>query len=144
MICGQHLVGLVGKPSAGKSTFFNAATAFARQRGGGGGGVNRDGNGDNDAILDGAAMAPQPFTTIDPNIGFCLVPAPAGSCPEDEEGSLDALVKHKLVLGSTHGRDTNGRRMLALCLKDVAGLVPGAYQGRGKGNKVRLTFWRET
>jgi len=25
--------------------------------------------------------------------------------------------------------------MLALCLKDVAGLVPGAYQGRGKGNK---------
>ena len=27
-----YTIGLVGKPSAGKSTFFNAATAFARQR----------------------------------------------------------------------------------------------------------------
>eukprot|EP00804_Cyclotella_cryptica_P030762 CCRYP_009169-RA/>CCRYP_009169-RA protein AED:0.12 eAED:0.12 QI:0/0.16/0/1/1/1/7/0/820 len=136
----KYTIGLVGKPSAGKSTFFNAATAFARQRGGGGGagggaGVNRDGNSDSDTILDGAAMAPHPFTTIDPNVGFCLVPAPAGSCPEDDEGSMDVLVNNRLVLGSTHGRDSKGRRMISLCLKDVAGLVPGAYQGRGKGNK---------
>ena len=39
--CGgrwDYTIGLVGKPSAGKLTFFNTATAFARQRGGGGGG----------------------------------------------------------------------------------------------------------
>jgi ribosome-binding ATPase YchF (GTP1/OBG family) len=81
-------------------------------------------------------MAPHPFTTIDPNVGFCLVPAPAGSCPEEEESSRAALVNNGLVLGSSHGRDPKGRRLISLCLKDVAGLVPGAYQGRGKGNKV--------
>ena len=28
-----------------------------------------------------------------------------------------------------------GRRLLPVCVKDVAGLVPGAYKGRGKGNR---------
>lgn len=126
----QHISGLVGKPSAGKSTFFNAATAFARQRG--------SGVGNEDETIDGAAMAAHPFTTIDPNIGYCLVPAPDGSCPEDEEITCDYLRSTGLSLGSTHGRDSKGRRLISLCLKDVAGLVPGAYQGRGKGNKVKL------
>ena len=97
----DYTIGLVGKPSAGKSTFFNAATAFARQRGGGGGGKDgggAEGNGDSTDGTDGdgdggrttpffiggASMAPHPFTTIDPNVGYCLVPAPAGSCPEDD------------------------------------------------------------
>ena len=133
----KYTIGLVGKPSAGKSTFFNAATAFARQRGAGGGAGSRDGNGENDMIVDGAAMAAHPFTTIDPNIGYCLVPAPTGSCPEDDKAGRDKLIANGLVLGSTHGRDSKGRRLISLCLKDVAGLVPGAYQGRGKGNKVR-------
>eukprot|EP00522_Entomoneis_paludosa_P012120 CAMPEP_0172446808 /NCGR_PEP_ID=MMETSP1065-20121228/6307_1 /TAXON_ID=265537 /ORGANISM="Amphiprora paludosa, Strain CCMP125" /LENGTH=956 /DNA_ID=CAMNT_0013197997 /DNA_START=84 /DNA_END=2954 /DNA_ORIENTATION=- len=114
-------IGLVGKPSAGKSTFFNAATAFARQRD------------DSDNILGGATMAPHPFTTIDPNVGFCLVPAPHGSCPEDDDSIGDAVPKGGI--GSTHGRDHKGRRLLPVLLKDVAGLVPGAYQGRGRGNK---------
>lgn len=113
-----YTIGLVGKPSAGKSTFFNAATAFARQRD------------DSSNSLGGATMAPHPFTTIDPNTGFCLVPAPTGSCPEEGyEGEL------KFQFGSTHGRDAVGRRLLPVLLKDVAGLVPGAYQGRGRGNK---------
>ena len=35
-----------------------------------------------------------------------------------------------------HGRDpSSGRRLLPITVKDVAGLVPGAYKGRGKGNK---------
>lgn len=112
----HYTIGLVGKPSAGKSTFFNTATGFARQR--------HDGT----DIL-GANMAPHPFTTIDPNVGYCLVPAPLGSCPEEnlENGSMEA--------GSTHGRDALGRRLLPVFLKDVAGLVPGAYQGRGRGNQ---------
>lgn len=69
-------------------------------------------------------MAPHPFTTIDPNEGFCLVPAPEGSCPSGDER-----------MGCTHGRDHLGRRFLPVHLKDVAGLVPGAYQGRGRGNQ---------
>lgn len=40
-----------------------------------------------------------------------------------------------MKVGSTHGRDHRGRRLLPVLLKDVAGLVPGAYQGRGRGNK---------
>jgi ribosome-binding ATPase YchF (GTP1/OBG family) len=111
-----YTIGLVGKPSAGKSTFFNAATAFARQRD------------DADNLLGGATMAPRPFTTIDPNVGFCLVPAPTGLCPEDD-------YQGQMTIGSTHGRDHLGRRLLPVLLKDVAGLVPGAYQGRGRGNK---------
>jgi len=114
---GNYTIGLVGKPSAGKSTFFNAATAFCRQR-----------NSNSDS---GAAMAAHPFTTIDPNLGYCLVPAPLGSCPEDEL-SLQEIVSE---YGSTHGRDPNGRRFLPVWLKDVAGLVPGAYQGQGRGNQ---------
>lgn len=116
----MYTIGLVGKPSAGKSTFFNTATAFARQRD------------DNENVLGGATMAPHPFTTIDPNIGFCLVPAPAGSCPEEE---LDQLQTSVVTIGCSHGRDSLGRRLLPVLLKDVAGLVPGAYKGRGRGNK---------
>ena len=114
----RYTIGLVGKPSAGKSTFFNAATGFARQRN------------DKENELGGATMAPHPFTTIDPNVGYCLVPAPERSCPE-EDCDVPAL-----NVGCTHGRDSKGRRLLPVMLKDVAGLVPGAYQGRGRGNKV--------
>ena len=78
-------------------------------------------------------MAPHPFTTIDPNIGYCLIPAPAGACPEDNEDDFAILAQSGLSLGSTHGRDSKGRRFIPVCLKDVAGLVPGAYQGRGRG-----------
>eukprot|EP00571_Detonula_confervacea_P012805 CAMPEP_0172301554 /NCGR_PEP_ID=MMETSP1058-20130122/3409_1 /TAXON_ID=83371 /ORGANISM="Detonula confervacea, Strain CCMP 353" /LENGTH=1058 /DNA_ID=CAMNT_0013011699 /DNA_START=100 /DNA_END=3275 /DNA_ORIENTATION=+ len=131
----HYTVGLVGKPSAGKSTFFNAATAFARQRGEGGGEVRCEDGDDSGIILGGASMAPHPFTTIDPNIGYCLIPAPSGACPEDEVDDLATLIHSGLVLGSSHGRDSKGRRFIPVCLKDVAGLVPGAYQGRGRGNK---------
>ena len=147
-----YTIGLVGKPSAGKSTFFNAATAFSRQRGDGAGGVeyraaasfskdsnnqakpNNPNNEDSTRILlGGASMAPHPFTTIDPNIGYCLVPAPFGLCPEDDD-ALENGDKNALY-GSTHGRDPQGRRFIPVLLKDVAGLVPGAYQGRGRGNQ---------
>ena len=130
----QYTIGLVGKPSAGKSTFFNAASAFARQRNDD---IGKGGNDDGDTIF-GASMAPHPFTTIDPNIGFCLIPAPANSCPEDDLPKPNAHSEIMDTIGSTHGRDHLGRRLLPVTLKDVAGLVPGAYQGRGKGNKVCL------
>ena len=124
-------IGLVGKPSAGKSTFFNTATGFARQRQTAESGEHKN-NVYASGQLGGAAMAPHPFTTINPNVGYCLVPAPPESCPED---SVAADQSKDAVIGSTHGRDCNGRRFLPVVLKDVAGLVPGAYQGRGRGNQ---------
>ena len=120
----KYTIGLVGKPSAGKSTFFNAGSAFARQRGG-------DNTDEDGVAIGGATMAPHPFTTIDPNIGYCLVPAPAGSCPEDNNNNNN----NDTMFACSHGRDSCGRRLLPVMLKDVAGLVPGAYQGRGRGNK---------
>lgn len=50
----NYTVGLVGKPSAGKSTFYNAVTRAALERGG--------------RLM--AEVAPHPFTTIEPNIGM--------------------------------------------------------------------------
>ncbi|OEU14491.1 P-loop containing nucleoside triphosphate hydrolase protein, partial [Fragilariopsis cylindrus CCMP1102] len=141
-------IGLVGKPSAGKSTFFNAATGFSRQRGqqqqqhnrteattptATAGSINDASTKEESEILGGASMAAHPFTTIDPNIGYCLIPAPYGSCPEDD--FCDDGQSLLSLFGSTHGRDPNGRRFIPVQLKDVAGLVPGAYQGKGRGNQ---------
>jgi hypothetical protein len=58
----DYTVGLVGKPSAGKSTFYNAVTRAALERGG--------------RLM--AEVAPHPFTTIEPNVGkqgsvMCLI-----------------------------------------------------------------------
>lgn len=90
----------IGKPSAGKSTFFNAATKqnFAK-------------------------TAAHPFTTIEPNIskGFYSIPCPCSSFPNRCQAA--------------YGHDGKGWRYVPVLLKDVAGLVPGACDGRGKGNK---------
>ena len=70
-----------------------------------------------------AQVAPHPFTTIEPNIapGWYLSPEP----PELDPG-----------IHVAHGRDPGTqRRLLPVIIKDVAGLVPGAYKGRGKGNR---------
>lgn len=114
-----HSIIPTGKSTAGKSTFFNAASAFSKQRG-----VS-----EGTSEWGGASVAAHPFTTINPNIGYCLVPLSSGSCPEDDVTSL------KDEFGSSHGRDPEGRRFIPILLKDVAGLVPGAYKGRGRGNQ---------
>lgn len=96
----EYVIGLVGKPSAGKSTFFNAATS-----------------------LDLAKTGAHPFTTIEPNIGkaFYSIPCPCEKLPQRCD--------------SAHGHDYNGNRYLPVLLKDVAGLVPGAWEGKGRGNR---------
>ncbi len=84
-------LGLVGLPNAGKSTLFNAIT-----RG-------------------GAAVAPYPFTTIDPNLGQVIVP--------DERLRAVAEVIHPA-------------RIVPATIRfiDIAGLVRGASAGEGLGN----------
>lgn len=66
----KYVVGLVGKPSAGKSTLFNAVTKPASE-------------------VHAAKVAAHPFTTILPNVGAC----PLG-CPDDGQ----AAVAHSLSL----------------------------------------------
>ena len=100
-------VGLVGKPSVGKSTFFNAATM-------------------ND-VPEGA----YPFTTIDPSVGEAYVRVDCAA-PEFEHSCTPNL-----------GYCEDGTRFVPVRLVDVAGLVPGAHEGKGLGNQF-LTDLNET
>ncbi len=88
-------IGIAGKPNAGKSTFFKAAT------------------------LADAEIANYPFTTIEPNVGIAHVRV---RCVCQELG-----VKCKECI--------DGWRFIPVKLIDVAGLVPGAHEGRGLGNE---------
>ncbi len=94
------LIGLVGKPSAGKSTFFKAAT-----------------------LMD-VAIANYPFTTIKPNRGAGFVRV---KCVHEE-------LKKKFC-NPREGVCLNGTRYVPVELLDVAGLVPGAHEGKGMGNQ---------
>lgn len=85
-------IGIVGLPNVGKSTLFNALT------------------------LAGAATAPYPFTTIEPNVGIAAVPDP-------RLDALAALVRPEKVTPAT------------VEFVDIAGLVKGASQGAGLGNQ---------
>ncbi len=93
------LVGIVGKPSSGKSTFFKACT-----------------------LVD-VAISPRPFTTIKPNRGIAYIRT---KCPCKEFG---------LTCNPKHGSCVDGTRFIPVELLDVAGLVPGAHEGRGLGNQ---------
>lgn len=94
-----YKIGLVGKPSVGKSTFFNAATM-------------------ND-IDEGA----YPFTTIDPSVGEAYVRVQCAA-PDFNE-NCDPRV----------GFCKEGTRFVPVKLVDVAGLIPGAHEGKGLGNQ---------
>ena len=93
------LIGVVGKPSTGKSTFFKAST------------------------LADVEIANYPFTTIKPNraVGFVKI-----ECVDKEFGKQ---------CSPRIGYCVNGKRFVAVELLDVAGLVPGAHEGKGLGNQ---------
>jgi ribosome-binding ATPase YchF (GTP1/OBG family) len=90
-------VALAGKPNAGKSTFYTAATM---------------------AEVD---VANYPFTTIDANRGVAHART---DCP--------CLNREERCGGD---RCHAGKRYVPIELLDVAGLVPGAHEGKGLGNQ---------
>jgi len=93
------LIGLVGKPSVGKSTFFKAAT------------------------LAEIEIASYPFTTIKPNHGVGYV-------------KVDCIDKEfDTQCNPNHGFCIDHKRFVPIDLMDVAGLVPGASEGKGLGNQ---------
>jgi len=93
------LLGIVGKPNTGKSTFLNAAA------------------------LVNVPVASYPFTTIKANrgVGFVRV-----QCACKELG---------VQCAPNHGSCHDGTRLVPIELLDVAGLVPGAHEGKGLGNQ---------
>ncbi|MFH0927458.1 MAG: YchF-related putative GTPase [Candidatus Micrarchaeota archaeon] len=68
-------------------------------------------------------VADYPFTTIDPNRAVAYLRV---KCPSVELG---------IVSTPRNGRLEDGMRDVPVQLVDVAGLVPGAHEGRGMGNK---------
>jgi ribosome-binding ATPase len=95
----SRVLGVVGKPNTGKSTFFSAATLVA------------------------AEIANYPFTTIKPNRGVGYVRTPC----VHEEFKVQDNPKNSLCVGGT--------RLVPVELIDIAGIVPGAWEGRGLGNQ---------
>ena len=93
------LIGIVGKPSSGKSTFFKAAT------------------------LANVEIANYPFTTIKPNRGAGYVRV---KCADKE---------FNLTCNPREGFCISSKRFVPVELLDVAGLIPGSHQGKGRGNE---------
>lgn len=93
------LIGLIGKPSVGKSTFFKAAT------------------------LAEVEIAPYPFTTIKASHGIGYV-------------RIECIDKEfKTQCNPRYGFCIKHNRFVPVELMDVAGLVPGASEGKGLGNQ---------
>ncbi|MDD3793123.1 MAG: redox-regulated ATPase YchF [Candidatus Bathyarchaeota archaeon] len=95
----SRLLGIIGKPNTGKSTFFSAATLAA------------------------AEIANYPFTTIKPNRGVGYVRT---QCVH-EEFKVKDTPRNSICL--------DGSRLAPVELIDIAGIVPGAWEGRGLGNQ---------
>ncbi len=93
------IIGVVGKPNVGKSTFFKAAT------------------------LAEVEIGNYPFVTIKANSGVGYVRV---ECVDKELG---------VQCNPRMGHCVEGVRYVPVELIDVAGLVPGAHEGKGMGNQ---------
>ena len=114
-------IGLVGKPNVGKSTTFSALTQTP------------------------VDIANYPFTTIDPNVGVAWIPlrepcaCSALRAKREADGRLESISVDDPRKGSICSPNTGScmahNRLVPITLVDVAGLVPGAHEGRGRGNQ---------
>ncbi len=91
------IIGVVGKPNVGKSTFFKAAT------------------------LADVEIANYPFATIKPNSGIGFVKI------ECADKFFDKQCNPRV------GYCVNHMRFVPVDVIDVAGVVPGAHEGKGMG-----------
>ena len=92
-------VGIVGKPSSGKTSFTNAA------------------------CMTDFKVGSYPFTTIEANVGITHVRTACACTDFDVQDNP----KNSICI--------DGVRLVPIKLIDVAGLVPGAHEGRGMGNQ---------
>ena len=92
-------VGIVGKPSCGKTSFTNAA------------------------CMTDFKVGSYPFTTIEANVGVTHVRTTCACADFDVEDNPQNSICIDRV------------RLVPIKLIDVAGLVPGAHEGRGMGNQ---------
>ena len=114
-------IGLVGKPNVGKSTTFSALTQTP------------------------VDIANYPFTTIEPNVGVAWIPLrePCACstlrAKREADGRLESITDDDPRKGSICTPNTGScmahNRLVPVTLVDVAGLVPGAHEGRGRGNQ---------
>jgi ribosome-binding ATPase len=93
------LIGIVGKPNCGKSTFFKAATQADIEIGN------------------------YPFVTIKPNHGMGYVKI------KDIANDFDKTANPR------EGYVQGNFRFVPIEILDVAGIVPGAHEGKGMGNQ---------
>jgi ribosome-binding ATPase YchF (GTP1/OBG family) len=93
------LIGIVGKPNCGKSTFFKAMTLAKTETG------------------------DYPFVTIKPNHGVGYVKI------------KDVAKEFGKTANPREGYISGDHRFVPVELLDVAGLVPGAHEGKGMGNQ---------
>lgn len=106
----------MGKPNVGKSTAFSSLTSTLVE------------------------IADYPFTTIEPNIGIAWIPVPepcrCADVPTRTLKNTDSQENHQVSSCNPRtGSCENFRRLVPITLVDVAGLVPGANEGRGRGNQ---------
>ena len=114
-------IGLVGKPNVGKSTTFSALTQTP------------------------VDIANYPFTTIEPNVGVAWIPlrqpcaCSALRAKREAAGRLAPTTDEDPRKGSICSPNTGScvehNRLIPVTMVDVAGLVPGAHEGRGRGNQ---------